>query len=542
MEDFVFIFFTILVVVALIFFLYQVMVSAEKEKKDEDLQITSKEILEQITILQKQKRHNIVEQLSKKYLEKKPDDTGVRTILVRALFDVQKHFEAIDQAQQVLKHQPGNIDIKIILANCYIETDKPMKAIEIFKEIHEKDETNVIAIRELANLYLKTNQKKSAIKMFKKLEELIESNHEKAKSKMTVAEIYIEFGDFTQAIQEYEGILEIYPDNIGAKRRLAELHILCGNYETVIEIASNIAETEKDDDKLWALTQLMDVYHAMQDFEKAMQYANLLKENPLSDEIFIGKNIAQILKEEGNIESSIDVITELITKNPEDIGLKKELANAQISNKNFEAALAIYKEILELVKADKVEQIHFEMSNIYSDWAIQLYKDENNAECFKKFSIALKYSEKNPDIYYRLANVNKLIKNYNEAISQYKKAIELAPTTAEYYWAIAECYKEIDSIYEEKKVLLEFLKHDKTSTKVFFRLGEIYSSQNDNNAALDYLQKAIDLDDKFIDPKRKKALILEHLGRIEEAVELYKNILQLDPENEEIANNLKMLT
>lgn len=537
-----FIVFTVIIITTLVYFLYQLMLNAQQDKKDE-LQITSEELLAQIKILHKQKKNNIVESLAKSYLAKKTTDDEVRIVLAKALYDMNKIYEAIEQAKIVVKHQPKNNDVKIFIANCYLGIQNPIAAAELLQEVLGQDPANVVAVKELAQIYFDTNQKKSAIKMYKKFEDLLESDFERSKIKVKIAEIHVEFMDYHKAIKEYEEILEIYPEELSVKKRLIDLYKMSNDYDSAIELADKVVRTLSFDseDSLWILQKLMEIYNKIKNFQKALEVAKLIKEHPLSDDVQSGQDVAAILLSEGQVDSSVELLEELIDNNPENIELKKDLAKAYVYKKDFDMALGVYKKLLDMVNPSEIEDLNFEISNIYSDWAMYLFFNDNNDDCFKKFGTALKYNAQNPDIYYRLGNVNTAVKNYNEAISQYKKALELNPKNAAYYIAMAQCYEEIDSIYEQKKALLESLKYDDKNPKVHFKLGLVFALQNDPNSAFNYVKQAVDLDEDYIEAKHKLALMYEHKGNTEEAIALYEDILRLTPENEDIANNLKML-
>ena len=55
------------------------------------------------------------------------------------------------------------------------------------------------------------------------------------------------------------------------------------------------------------------------------------------------------------------------------------------------------------------------------------------------------------------------------------------------------------------------------------------------------MEKAVSLDDDFVDAKFKLALLYEHMGKKEEAIVLYEQILKVDPTNDAVINNLAML-
>lgn len=542
MHDLIFAIFTISIVTGLIYLLYKIMLGPNNTVDSEkDLQISAQEILQQITILYRQKKYNIVESLAKKYLEKKPSDDDIRTILAKSYHHRKKESEAIDQIKIILKHQPKNSDMKILLATCLAEMGTPMKAVNVLEDVLEHDRENVVAMKELAEAYLRTNQKQSAIKMYKRLEEFLYSNQEKINNKSIIAEIHTYFKEYSSAIKEYQEILEIYPEDDETRKKMIELFKITSDYESLIRYATEMYRTDEGESALWAMKMLMDTYCQMQDYDKALEFAELMKQHPLSRANEITASIAHILLEKGQVSNSIDLLESLVISDPQNISLQMSLAKAYEKNKDYDSTIDVYKKILDLVDVKDIEDINYKISTLYAQWGMVLFAEDNYEECFKRFGLALKHYDRNPDIYCQLGNVNKLIKNCNEAITQYKKAIELDPQNALYYQALAGCYEEIDSIYEQKKALVESLKHDPLNARVHYKLGLIYKIQNDFINAISSLKKSIELDPMFTDAKYKLGLLLEHQGDKEEAIDLYEDILKIEPENEEIRNTLNML-
>lgn len=541
MNDYMYIFFTIFVITAMIYILYKIILSSDKESNNQELQISSKDILQEITILHKQKKYNIVEKLARNYLEKKPKETEIRLILTKVLYETRKYYEAINQAKFILNIQPDNIAIYPLLSNCYVKIDKPMKAIDILLQMLRKDPENIIAIKTLAPLYVDTNQIISAIKMYELLDEMLDNDLEKVKTKITTAELYTKMDKIDSAINKYNEILEIYPEDVNSKKQLIALYELTSEFDIIIDLASQLLETDNDNDILWALEKLMYTHIELHDFDKALEFANLIKAHSLSDKLQANENIAKILLKQGQIDESINILNSLILSNPGNISLKKSLSRAYELKQNFDSSTHIYKQILDQADIHEIEKIRSEISDLYCNWAMFLFSQNNNNEAFKKFIIALEYNDKNPTIYFKLGNVNKEIKNFNEAVSQYKKAIELDNKNPIYYWSLAECYEGLENIYEQKKVLIDCLKYSPENPLVNYKLGLIYNLQNDYLQAVFYLKEAIRLDADFIEAKRKLALVFEHNGNKEEAIHIYEDILIQEPENEEITNNLKML-
>ena len=55
------------------------------------------------------------------------------------------------------------------------------------------------------------------------------------------------------------------------------------------------------------------------------------------------------------------------------------------------------------------------------------------------------------------------------------------------------------------------------------------------------LEKTIELDPNIIEPKYRLALLYESEGYKDGAINLYRQILRLDPANEDVESNLKTL-
>lgn len=535
------IFFTIFLITGLIYLLYKIMLGSQKDT-DEDLQITSEEIVAHLGILHKQKKYTIVETLAKKYLEKKSRDVSVRIIYAKTLFESGKINEAIEQAKIVLRLEPENISMQIFKANCYLKSADPMKAINVLQKVVEEDPDNIVAVKELAQVYYDTNQKKSALKMYIKLDEFLENSIEKAKNKITIAEIHTAYKDYHLAIHEYLQVLEFYPNDTTVKKRLIELYKLTSDYRTLIQLAGQVYSAFPDsEDGLWAMKMLMFAFNETKDYDRALEMANLIKAHLLSDKIESSENIAKILIEKDQMDESVQMLKETIAQDPKNIGLKKTLAGAYQKMQEFEAAVSIYKKLIDEADIKDVSQLQYEISNIYSNWGMYLFLQKENDECFKRFQSALKYYTQNPEIYYRMGCINKEIKNINEAISNFKKAIDLDSENVEYYYEIAECYAAVDNVYEQRRVLVESLNYVNTNPEVYFNLGMIHRLQNDLDSAISYFEKAIDLNNDYNEAKLKLALAYEYVGNKEEAKRLYEDILKHDPENEEVANNLRML-
>lgn len=542
MNDSIVIFLTITLTTAIAYSIYKFMLGVEDHVSEKDLQITSEDIVAQLTILLKQKKYKIVENLAKSYLKSKKNNFEVRRILAKNYLEMGSFEEALEEGKKLVKMNPKDTDIKIFLANCYKKLKEPQDAIKTYLEVLEDDFDNAWVMKNLAVLYLETNQKISAIKMYEKMVDFIDNQNEKIEIQIIIAELYTTMNDFNSAIAQYYRILDVYPDDVATKKALVEIYEMQENYDEMISMAQSIETTTIDEKEvLWSLKKILTAYKALENYEAALDISYKIKENSLSDKIRIGDEIAQILVKLGKVDEGISLFEELIETLPDDKELNKNLAKAYVDKGQFETAVSIYKKLIEDANYYEVESLNKDLSTVYAEWGIHLFRQKDNDGCFKKFNTAIQCYSKNPDIFYRLGCVDVEIKNFKEGLANFKKAIELDDTVVKYYYAAADCYDAMDSLYDEKKYLSDSLKLDDKNSEVYYKLALIFQKQNDLNSAIINMEKAVSLNDDFVDAKFKLALLYEHMGKKEDAIILYEQILKVDPTNDAVINNLAML-
>lgn len=542
MDNFIFVFFAIFATTVFVYLFYKLLLSASPQEKEEELQITTEDMIKQLKILYQQRSFNIVENLAKSYLAKKPKNIEVRMILAKTYFEEKKYFEAIDQAVAILNYQPAERECKIFLANCYETVGKSQQAISIFRDLLDFDSEDTISIKNLARLFSTTNQKISAVKMYERLNDFLESNHEKAENMTKIAELETELREYSNAVNWYNEILKLYPNDKDTQIALILLYFKIEDYQKVIETAEIFSSLPlEEDEQLWILEQFKNAYMKLEDYDNALEYMTLICKHPLSDKVKSSEDVAKILMLQDQTSDGIEILKTLAEKEPDNINIKKDLASAYQQLNDYTTAVNLYNEILEKAEPREINEINNELSDIYASWGMSFFNNGDNEECFKRFTLALQYNNNNADVYFKLGKVNKEIKNFNEAISNFKHTLDLNVEYLDCYYELAECYDSIDSIYEQKNILMESLKYETENPEVYYHLGLIFYRQNDFSASIENMKKAIQLQNDYIDAKIQLALLYEHIGETDKAILLYEEVLNEKPENEQVLNNLKML-
>lgn len=537
-----FVFIIIAISIVFIVYLSYLLVSFTQPTYKKELQISLADMLKQIEMLYRQKKYEIVENVSIEYLKSQPDATPIREYLAKAFFSRDKIYDAISTILIILESEKDNVPMHVLLAKCYKKINQISKAINEYKLILEMDPENNIAIRELADIYLSQNQKISAMKMFKKYEQYVDSNAELLKVKMTLATLHTDLEEYDEAFEELFAIKEIYPEDIDLNKKIIDLYIKTKRFDEAINLCDELLASAQDDNfSLWLLQNLVNINYALKKYDEALTYAEQMFEHPFADKVSTRALIAKIYILKGEFNKGLDYLLVLAENNPENVEIRKIIAQAYRDEKQYTNAVTTYKEILDLVPPREVALVHSDMSNLYVEWAMDLFDQGEYTECFKLFPLAIQYDETNPAIYLQLGKVNMHIKSYNEAITQLRKSLELNPEQAECYIYLSECYEVIENIYEEKIALLKAIKYDSENAYAHYRLARLYARQRDVENEIASLKKVLQLDPNHIGARHQLALIYEGQGQITDAIEMYESILKLDPENETAKENLEML-
>lgn len=130
--------------------------------------------------------------------------------------------------------------------------------------------------------------------------------------------------------------------------------------------------------------------------------------------------------------------------------------------------------------------------------------------------------------------------NFNRALESFQKCLEINPEFIEAHNNMGTIYLEmgfIDKAEEEyQKVLLD--KTYSSKELPYYNLAKLYYNQNKIEQALDYIQKAINKNNRFAAAYNLKGLILEKLNNFSEAIKSYEQAIKFVPGEVNFSFNL----
>ena len=530
-----------------LFILYIFLVSAENAEQGKGLQVTTKNILEQVENLYNEKEYTILEILAKKYLERVPKHYGVRCYLAKCYYDTNKITPAIYECLKILKKNREFDDIRLILANCYRKKNLRIEALKQFEILYKRGNRTIDIIKNMAELFNDVSQYSASIKLYNMLVTMTKDNREISEYKLILSQLNEKIGDYAAAFEAYKSRIQLTPRDYDTRKKMIQLYVKVGNYPKVITYIEELLDLEIPPEmKLWALELMVRTCRECGEQMKALTYTEKLIDCPGSNVLVAKCTLADIYMILDNLEAAESVLTDLSLQYEDNIEVLTRLATVYERQNRFSEANDIYNGLLVIIPSTEVRRVHNLMSNLYARWGASMLNGSELAdvtESFKLFSMAIQFDVTNPYVHEQLAKANMLIKNYKEAISQLKIAMDYSEEAdyVKYYLPLADCYHNINNAFEEKKALTSLIKADPVNSVAHWKLAQLCEAQHDTKGAKVMLEKTIELDPTMVEAKYRLALLYESEGYKDGAINLYRQILRIDPENKDVENNLKTL-
>ncbi len=528
-----------------VYVLYAIlMFHGNKNSKGNELQLTTKNILEQVQVLFDKGEYALVQLLASKYLDRVPNHPEVRQYLANAYFKDKKYNNAIKHSLIILKRDPNNINTRKLLGDCFIKKQLLSKAIKEYEAIFEYRGTDPDVVRTLAELYRDTEQIYSSISVYNILSDLMDKNEDIADVQLILAELNEEARDYPAAFEAYKTRLGIYPTDFSTNQKLVELYIKLKNQpkaiETLLYMLTFVTEPKS---QLWVYEKLVSLYVETEEYEKAIEYSNRLLDIQGSDKFKIRNDIATFNIKLNNYDTGIAILEELVMMSQNGYDVTVQLAESYIERKEYQKALEKYLALLDKATQKEAKSVRLLICELYINWAVEATNKNKYEESFRHLEEATEYNALNPEIYYNKALNYLAQKNYTATVDLLHRALEydkFKDYHAKYYIKLSEAHHHLGNFFEEKKALNDLLKIDDKNPMGLYRSGLMYIAQHDTKNAEESFKKALQYDPHLIQAKYNLALIYESNNR-DRAKELYIEVLEQDPSFEEAKNALSDL-
>lgn len=471
------------------------------------------------------------------------------------LADILESIGDLDRATEILsraKYQsPSDVYIREKLIQILITADR-------------RDET-VVEYFQLADLYHEVGEDKTVDSCLDKIKSLHSGN---VKTLIRVASQFYKYGDKERALEEFlqladdlqddesfeasitvcEEALNLEPDNIPILERLLTAQTQLGLKDDALETyerlysfyrnADNIEKAEEilrealtlDEKNIKIHSQLADIY---------------IYQNNTANALSTLTSLSQIYYENEEVDAGIETARKILELSPEAVAIRERLAYLYREKHVFDRAIEEYNLTAEyyISQNQHTAAIH--------DLKAILEIDENNYEAVLKTSNLLLEYESFEDALPYLMKGLELLKggwgSTEDVVAEYRKILDLKENQLQLREEFIEYLKSIgynEEAFQEIRSLVELYKSQKDYPKAAGLLEELIPLKPDDHsikAELADMYLAMEIYQEALNYFAQAAAGFRELGEESKTIELYRKILQIDPQEESIREELAQI-
>ncbi len=130
--------------------------------------------------------------------------------------------------------------------------------------------------------------------------------------------------------------------------------------------------------------------------------------------------------------------------------------------------------------------------------------------------------------------------NLEEAVKSYERCLEIAPDFSEARNNLGSVYQELGFVDKAEAEFLKVISDRVYPTKELpnYNLARLYFTKGNYDQAMAYAETAVKLNSRFAMAHNLKGLILERQGRLDDAIDSYKQAVKIVPEDVNFNFNL----
>ncbi|MCB9569168.1 MAG: tetratricopeptide repeat protein [Myxococcales bacterium] len=423
---------------------------------------------------------------------------------------IPEYLEILEAQLDATTDTQEQIGIYDKMARALVElADDPLRATEVLEKILLLDQYREVTYRQLADLYSKLEKWSELVETYRRHVDAAPDNLAKIELLRAMAEVYEkQIQDVDRAIETYAEILELDPSHIEAATRLSRLQERIEDWPAVIKTLERLVSLSRDPaQQVETLTRMGQVFlNKLSDPDQAeMRLTQALELDPGHVPALVGlaelyKSRYDWLKAARNLEAAADYAKNKLEK----------------TNLAAEAGFIYYEELDDRAKATSLfaKVLELDPEHVRSGKILaQIYfEDKNYAGADPIYDMLTRKVETldlddrgQRDLYLRAAMTARAADRGDKALKQYKRAYDIDSTDREVLSGMADLLFERQDwdkafkLYQTILVQHRDSQSPKDTVLVYYRLGTIKRHQNEARKALNYLEKALELDPHDVD-------------------------------------------
>ena len=391
--------------------------------------------------------------------------------------------EAISALKRAISFDPGSDYLSLILAQVYLHQQLPELAVDTLAVLLARDPESVAGHQLMGDALSYQHDFSSAIEHFRLALELAPENNS---LKLRLAMALTQLGRKDEAIVVLEALLEQQPEVTLAQLNLARLYL----GEKQIDMASLIYQQllKSHPDQLQATLEYGKVLE-QQDQEAALElYQSFLAENPSA--VAVRQQLAQYYLTRQQLGDALEQFKMVRQQYPDNLQIINHIGLIQLE---LEAWGEAEKDFRLLLKSDS-QQGH---SRYYL--AMALSGQGKRQEAISVLEQVSENSPVYPEAGLQLAYLYKQNDQSNKAITFLWQMVEQDIHLPEVYYYLVAFLGDLGEQKRATDAALAGIEKNPTDTPLLYQLGVLYEKQNKRQAAVETMEKILQLDDAHSD-------------------------------------------
>lgn len=496
------------------------------------------------------------------YLAEK-DEPNIRLEMIRVLAWSEQYAEAARLLLRKLEEDPENIEALVLLADIYRWNDDLDSAVEHYQRALEVEPDYESALAGLEEVEKMRELRREEARRFSisVMEERYRENPEDLEIRLQLARLYVAAGRHGEAREHFEFYLRHWPGRISVRREYARVLRNIGQYhESIRELRRCLLENPEDvslrmeivtmlmweglyeearreleevqelaPDRVEVHWDLARIHHMEAEWEEALHhYRRVLEIDP-------DYQVAEVRVRaiEKNPFRRLSEMEDWLERVPDDIETRMEMARLLFEMERYYEALAQARQVLEFrprhrEAGDLIERAESIMARRRMRRIRRLRED-------------LREDPRQHDIHLELARLLREDEDYHRAEFHYRYYLQGHPTDFEVRAEYAEMLSWLPR-YRQRAIeeFRRIAERDPYDFDLRRRRTRVLTWEREHwREAEDELEDVLIFDPEDLEMKAAMADLYRYQGRYPEARELYREIEQLDPENERALTGLE---
>jgi len=424
-----------------------------------------------------------------------PELIEAKKELIRYLVKERDLMFAQLELSHFLHEDKDNPELQLISAMLYIQSKDLDKAESIYREIARKFGGESLAANaqyELVRLLLSGNQRETAIK---ELATLLDANPKNVGGLKIRGMLALEDKDASTAISDFRQVLKEQPQSVDLLKLLADAYLMAGEFE--------LAEQQ-----LKLAVQL-----APADFKARLSYAKVLHESK-------------------RYVDAIEQLSFLRKHDPKNINAISLLLKAYLIQGDYMQAIGLAKAL---------EEQYPEKSLGYFYHGLALQVQQKYKQSMHQFERALQADPEAIEPLSSYVRAALAMKQPELAEAKLDAIISAQPDYAVAINLLGEVFIQQNKKQKAEMSFKQAVEKNPQWWMPYRNLASVQAMLNQPQQAIDTLQKGLEQAGSTGQLIFQLVRLLEHQGKISEAVAVYEKVLKQFPGSLDVANNLALL-